>query len=164
LIGQVKVRIVLPRRQSTISAGRPDRPPKSPAAINCEIGAAGYFHTSAAPPFRGSLCYLRRASNSVNHGLRYRNDRLVVARAGCPVHRATCRETARHGGCRKSSAPSSTRRLVSSTIRMGRAFDDPIAATRAGPRLVTLRDAATDITRLSRKRDTGMAGRWKPYR
>jgi hypothetical protein len=33
-----------------------------------------------------------------------------------------------------------------------------------GPRLVTVCDAATYITRLSRKRDTGMAGRWKPYR
>jgi hypothetical protein len=58
------------------------------------------------------------------------------------------RPKALRSGCRRDLEPSSTRKAgVISDRGWGRTFDDPIAA-RDGNKLVTLRDAATYITRL----------------
>jgi hypothetical protein len=72
----------------------------------------------------------------------------IAAALGCPARPATRQRTVKPRGCRAASRPTSTRRAGAiSAPRSSREFDDPIVLV-DGRRLVTLRDAATYITKL----------------
>jgi hypothetical protein len=72
----------------------------------------------------------------------------IVAAPGCPARSATWLTKALRLGCRAASRPTSTKRAGAiSAPRWSREFEDPIVLA-DGRKLVTLRDAATYITKL----------------
>jgi hypothetical protein len=81
----------------------------------------------------------------------------IAAALECPARPATCQRKGSRRGCRAASRPRSTKRAGAiSAPEWSRKFDDPIVLP-DGRKLVTLRDAATYITKLPKaEQDLGI--------